>query len=694
MKKLSIVFLSLLLVIGSIIASPFTTDAAGDYKRISGTTRLDTAIGVSKEGWPNGLTSSEKAVVLARADNPADALAAASLAGVKDASILLTYPTKLDKSVEDELKRLGTKKVYLMGGAAAISTKIENSLKSKGYNVQRVAGNNRFETASKINQVAGTSKGTKAILANGYTVADALSASAASSINQTPIYLTEKDQLSIKLPSTIKQVDIYGGAGVISGNVETQLKAKGIRVNRISGVNRYATSVAAAKNLNTNSNNIILVRGVSVSSSKQDYPDAVAASGLAKKLNAKILLVHPETAATETKNYLKDKTLNTFVLGGVNAVSDNALRGLGYDTPGKLSVHFINVGQGDSIFIKMPNGKTVLVDGGKRAVGDVVVNHLKSQGVKKIDVMVATHPDADHIGGLIDVLNEFPVGKVLDSGKSHTSETYLDYLSLIDQKNIPFSIAKEGNSIELDSTVNVKVLNSGSNSSDNNDASIVLMVSHDEIDYLLTGDAGVNVEDRLIQKYDLDAEVLKVGHHGSYTSTSQAFVEAVNPTFGILSYGKGNQYGHPHSEVYNRLVNHGVDLISTVNGTIEMSDDGGYIYIGQQPTNPNPEPTPEPVANVSLTGVNLETEIVTVKNKGTGDITMAGWRLVSVEGNQTYHFPDNFILKAGKTVNITSGANAVNNPPTYLKWTGAYIWNNSGDKARLYNSQGELVSEY
>jgi beta-lactamase superfamily II metal-dependent hydrolase/putative cell wall-binding protein len=694
MKKVSFVLFSIILVISSIIVYPFSSEAASDYTRLSGSTRLDTAIEVSKEGWPNGLTSSEKAVVLARADNPADALASASLAGVKDASILLTYPSKLDQSVVDELKRLGTKKVYLLGGAAAISTNVENSLRSKGYNVQRVAGKSRFETASEINKVAGTSKGTKAILANGYTVADALSASAASSINQVPIYLTEKNQLSVNLPSSIKQVDVYGGVGVISTNVEKELKAKGISVKRISGINRYATSVAAAENLNINSDNIILVRGTSSSSTKQDYPDAVAASGLANKMNARILLIHPEHSASETKQYLSDKTLNTYVLGGENAISTNALNELGYDSPGRLKVHFIDVGQGDSIFIEMPNGKTMLVDGGKKSAGDEVVSHLKSQGVKKIDVMVATHPDADHIGGLIDVLNEFPVGKVIDSGKPHTSETYLEYLSLIDQKNIPFKVAAEGDFIELDQAVNVEVLNSGANNTDNNDASVVLMVSHEEVDYLLTGDAGVDVEERLIQEYDLDAEVLKVGHHGSYTSTSQAFVEAVDPIFGILSYGEGNQYGHPHSDVYNRLMDYGVDLISTVNGTIEMSDDGDYIYIGQQPTTPNPEPTPEPTADVSLTGVNLSTEVVTVKNNGSNDTNMTGWTLVSVEGNQTFNFPSNFILKSGSSVNITSGANAINNPPTYLKWTGAYIWNNAGDTAKLHNSQGELVSEY
>ncbi|MGG3915932.1 lamin tail domain-containing protein [Rossellomorea vietnamensis] len=354
-----------------------------------------------------------------------------------------------------------------------------------------------------------------------------------------------------------------------------------------------------------------------------------------------------------------------------------------------LHVDFIDVGQGDSIFVRMPNGTTMLVDGGDQSSGMDVVNHLKNEGLEKIDVVVATHPDPEHIGGLIDVLNEFPVGKVIDSGKTDTSDTYLEYKSLIDQKNIPFEVAEEGDLIDLDPTVHVEVLNSGANSSNMNDASVVLMVSHGEVDYLLTGDAGVGVEERLIQEYDLDAEVLKVGDHGSSTSTSQAFLEAVNPYFGILSYGEGNQSGDPQSEVYNRLINYGVDLISTIHGSIEMSDDGDYIYIDQHDTN-----NPAPEADISLTGVNLDTEVVTLKNNGSEDVNMTDWKLVSVEGNQTYDFPDDFILKAGSSVNVTSGGNAVNNPPTTLKWTDAYIWNNSGDSAQLYNSQGELVSEF
>jgi competence protein ComEC len=358
-----------------------------------------------------------------------------------------------------------------------------------------------------------------------------------------------------------------------------------------------------------------------------------------------------------------------------------------------LDVDFINIGQGDSILIQTPNHKNILVDGGKRSEGDMVLNYLASKGVDSLDLVVATHPDADHIGGLIDVLQTIEVKEVLDSGKTHTSQTYLDYLAIIDEKNIPFTVAQEGDFLGIDSEVTIEVLNSGSENADNNESSIVLIVSHGEVDYLLTGDAGVEVEERMMSEYNLDAEVLKVGHHGSDTSTSQAFVEAVNPIFGILSYGEGNQYGHPSSEVYMRLVNEGVELIETVYGDIEFMDDGEYIYIGQDASGPNPDPEPQP-ADLAITGVDLDAEVVTIKNNGSADIDMTGWKLVSVEGTQTFDFPANYVLTSGSTVRVTSGQNAIDSPPNYLKWTGSYIWNNNGDAAQLFNSQGELVSEY
>jgi beta-lactamase superfamily II metal-dependent hydrolase len=239
-----------------------------------------------------------------------------------------------------------------------------------------------------------------------------------------------------------------------------------------------------------------------------------------------------------------------------------------------LFVHFINVGQGDSIFVETPNGKNMLIDGGKESAGDDVVAYLKDLGVETIDLVVATHPDSDHIGGLFQVLNEFDVKKVLDSGKEHTTETYLNYLAAIDQKQIPFEIAQEGSFIELDPEVKIQVLNALHESDENNDSSIVLKLSMGDIDYLLTGDADVEIEKEMMAKYNVEAEILKAGHHGSDTSTSQEFIDAVNPETAILSYGE-NEYGHPSQDVIQRLMNHGADIFSTYeDGSILVVTDG------------------------------------------------------------------------------------------------------------------------
>ncbi|MFK2827208.1 S-layer homology domain-containing protein [Bacillus sp. B190/17] len=375
----------------------------------------------------------------------------------------------------------------------------------------------------------------------------------------------------------------------------------------------------------------------------------------------------------------------------------------------EMFAHFIDVDQGDSILIQTPNGKTILVDGGKRSAGEKVVAYLKKAGVTSIDVVVATHPDADHIGGLINVLQSIPVKKVLDSGKVHTTETYHEFLSLIDTKNIAFEVPKTGQALSIDPALKVQVLNSGDrNASDNNENSIVLKLTYGGVSYLLTGDADVKVEEDMITKFDVKSTILKAGHHGAKTSTSQAFVNAVKPAVTILSYGKDNSYGHPTDEVVSRLKAAGSKLYSTAeSGDIVVKTDGktysvlakpwqGTITPAPQPPAPNPTPTPAPTpttGDARIVSKDLAGEKVGIKNFGKANINMTGWQLVSVEGNQKYTFPDGYVLKPGATVYITSGQSAKHQPPTYLKWTTANIWNNSGDMARLFNSNGVKVSE-
>ncbi|MGE7667420.1 MBL fold metallo-hydrolase [Ureibacillus composti] len=228
-----------------------------------------------------------------------------------------------------------------------------------------------------------------------------------------------------------------------------------------------------------------------------------------------------------------------------------------------LKVHFINVGQGDSILVQAPGGKNMLVDGGPKTSGDEVVSFLKSKGVTSLDYVVATHPDADHIGGLIDVLKSLKVKNFIDSGKAHTTETYIEILTLIDKKNINYIVPKTLDTYQLDPNMKAQVLHADENAEDNNDASIVLKLTYNKVSFLLTADASTDIEDQIRKKYNVQATVLKAGHHGSDTSSSAAFISNVKPKVAILSYGKNNSYGHPNSAVVSRLKNVGAKTYKT-----------------------------------------------------------------------------------------------------------------------------------
>ncbi|MFD4492348.1 MBL fold metallo-hydrolase [Lysinibacillus fusiformis] len=361
----------------------------------------------------------------------------------------------------------------------------------------------------------------------------------------------------------------------------------------------------------------------------------------------------------------------------------------------EMRVHFIDVGQGDSILIESPNGKTMLIDGGVKGAGQQVVSYLKELGVNKLDQVVATHPDADHIGGLIPVLQTIPIEQFYDSGKVHTSQTFEEMLMAIDQKNIPYYVPKTGDLIEFDKDVTVEVLNANEHATDNNDASIVLKVVYGNVSFLLTGDAGIALEKEMMQN-DVTATILKAGHHGSNTSSSEEFIRAVKPEVTILSYGEDNKYGHPHAEVVDRLQAMGSNIYATAeSGTIIVATDGvNYTVNGKEASRVVTPKTPStvlPTTAVEIVSKDLVTEIVGIKNNGQQAVSLNNWQLISLEGNQVFNFP-NLSLQPGKIIYVTSGANA-REGDNYLKWTTKQIWLNDGDAAQLRNEKGELVSE-
>jgi beta-lactamase superfamily II metal-dependent hydrolase len=247
-----------------------------------------------------------------------------------------------------------------------------------------------------------------------------------------------------------------------------------------------------------------------------------------------------------------------------------------------LTIVFIDVGQGDSILVILPNTRTLLIDGGEREGYGKVLATLQEHGLSHIDVVVATHPHADHIGGLVDVIKSVDVGEVLDSGQVHTTQTFEDFLDAIDTKQIPLRSVRQGDSIKLDPTVKIDVLNppvnlldSADNEADFNDNSVVLKLTYGEFSALLTGDMEERNEARLVSENTtgLDADVLKAGHHGSQTSSSLPFLNAVTPEVVIISLGAGNTYGHPHQEALDRISAAGVERLfrTDIDGTITLT---------------------------------------------------------------------------------------------------------------------------
>lgn len=250
--------------------------------------------------------------------------------------------------------------------------------------------------------------------------------------------------------------------------------------------------------------------------------------------------------------------------------------------PGEMRVSVIDVGQGDSILVQLPDGQTILEDASVSEEGPTVTAYLKQQGIARIDHLVATHPHADHIGGLLDIVPAFDIGKVYMPKVTTNTRTFERLLEEIRDKGLTITTAKTGVAMLQQGSVQaVFVAPSGSPHDDLNDWSAVTRLQYGETAFLLTGDAEVESErEMLASGTELRADVLKVGHHGSDSSTSEEFLEAVDPSYAVISVGADNDYGHPRQEILDRLQQAGVQVYRTdQDGTVVFTTDGSQIRV-------------------------------------------------------------------------------------------------------------------
>lgn len=230
------------------------------------------------------------------------------------------------------------------------------------------------------------------------------------------------------------------------------------------------------------------------------------------------------------------------------------------------AVHFIDVGQGDSALISF-DGYNILIDAGERGKGDEVVQYLRSQGVNQIDLLVATHPHSDHIGGLEYVVENIPVKKILVNKLPNdmvpATKVYTDFLKSVQNKGLKLTASEVGQIYEFGKG-KVTVLGPTNEFGDLNNTSIVLQFEYNEKMFLFTGDMEKESENDILKnKVDIKSDVLKVAHHGSNSSTTEKFLDAVNPQVAVISAGIDNKYEHPHPDVTKRLTQAGVEIYQT-----------------------------------------------------------------------------------------------------------------------------------
>lgn len=270
--------------------------------------------------------------------------------------------------------------------------------------------------------------------------------------------------------------------------------------------------------------------------------------------------------------------LAVFSLYFGNDISNNAI-----GTPnGILEVSYLDIGQGDSIYIKV-NDFDILIDAGPKSDSDKLMEQLKEKNIDDFEMIIATHPHEDHIGGMTKVLNEYDVESFYMPKSQSTTKTFENMINAVKNEGLKVQVIKEGMSFDLGEGAKLEVYSPGKESYDNlNNYSPIMKLTYGNNTFVFTGDAEKEVEKEVLEKYsnDLKADVIKFGHHGSSTSSSAEFIEAISPKYGIISCGVDNSYGHPHREILDIINKMGIETYRTdIQGEITITSDGSSLDI-------------------------------------------------------------------------------------------------------------------
>ncbi|MFC6954886.1 lamin tail domain-containing protein [Halorubellus litoreus] len=451
---------------------------------------------------------------------------------------------------------------------------------------------------------------------------------------------------------------------------------------------------------------------------------------------------------TETES---DATVEESTVTTTSGVGTNSSGGGGVN--GSVEVHYINVGQSLSVLVIGPTGETLVYDTGHyQDDGEHVLQYLRAHNITRIDHLVVSHNDADHIGGNAAIIEYYEteadgIGAVYDPGIAASTQTYSEYLDAIEEHGVTLYETREGDSVQFEG-VDVGVFGPPEpylESEARNENSIVLKLSYGTTSVLLTGDAEDDQEAYLVEEYGerLNATVLKAGHHGSSSSTSPGLLDAVQPQTVVISSAYDSQYGHPTEEMLQRLSTRDIPAYWTAtHGDIVLVSDGERVSVRTQsdaPTTPGrlrdgdavepgssgavvertvlngrslqPSSTTAVATDGGTTtvadgelvlrevhadaegsdGENLNDEYLVFENTGSETLDISGWTIADAAGH-TYTVPDGTTLAPGETLTLYTGSGADTTAALY--WgSGSPIWNNGGDTVIVRNSQGDIVLE-